>query len=95
MKITWQQFGAWLQQVRKRRGLSQENLAELMRYHRIQIWRLEHGRSRPSIQFLQLLQYKVALTPDELHWRATFEQMAAYHCEVIEQASVPARGSIQ
>ena len=92
MTITWHDFEAWLQQVRKRQGLSQERLAETMGYTRIHIWRLEHGDSHPSTRFLQLLQYKVALTPVEMKWRAIFEKMAAYHCEdmKIEEGSFSA-----
>ncbi len=91
MRITWQHFGPWLRQVRIHRGLSQERLAEAMRYHRIQIWRLEHEECRPSKQFLQLLQYKVTLTPGEMVWRAAFEQMVAYHCGEFEIDDEPPR----
>ncbi|GEM_PF-1569045 len=79
--ITWQDFGAFLQQVRRRRGVSQERLAELTDYHRIHIWRLEHGERHPSKQFLRLLADTLTLTPAETKQLAAFRQMILSHCE--------------
>ena len=53
--VTWQDFGKFLQHVRRRRGISQERLALLLGCHRTHIWRLEHGKNRPSNVFLHCL----------------------------------------
>jgi|YelNatPaOPRAMG01_1025707.scaffolds.fasta_scaffold397901_2 transcriptional regulator with XRE-family HTH domain len=83
--ITWQDFGGFLQGVRRQRGLSQATLAAVMEYDRIHIWRLEHGQRHPSRQFLHLLMDAITLTPAEMKQLAAFKQMLEYHCEVIEE----------
>jgi transcriptional regulator with XRE-family HTH domain len=48
----WSDFGEWLQRARRRQGLSQANLAELMGCTQNYIWRLEKGKRHPSKEFL-------------------------------------------
>jgi transcriptional regulator with XRE-family HTH domain len=85
-KITWQDFGGFLQGVRRQRGLSQATLAAVMEYDRIHIWRLEHGQRHPSRQFLHLLMDAITLTPAETQRLAAFRQMILYRCGPAESA---------
>ncbi len=90
-ETTWQNFGVFLQQVRRRRGVSQERLAELMDYRRIHIWRLEHGERHPSKQFLRLLAETITLTPAEAQQLAAFRQIILSHCEPDESEQAEGR----
>ncbi len=75
---TWRDFGPFLQRVRRRRGISQETLADSLGCHRTHIWRLEHGRNRPSRIFLHSLGLTCALTMEEVERLAAFEQLREY-----------------
>ncbi|SRR5579885_1942148 len=75
---TWNDFRGWLQGVRKRQGLSQEKLAELMGCTQNYIWRLEKGERCPSKEFLRLLGYELPLTVSERQRLTTFLHMAEY-----------------
>lgn len=78
---TWQDFGDFLRRLRTRRGISQEKLAEQLKYGRIHIWRLEKGERRPSRRFLRSLTLSLRpFTPTEQATLARFEQMADYYC---------------
>ncbi len=90
-ETTRQNFGVFLQQVRRRRGVSQERLAELMDYNRIHIWRLEHGKRHPSKQFLRLLADTLTLTPAEAEQLTMFRQMILYRCEANESEQLNGR----
>ena len=76
--VTWHDFGPFLQRLGRRRGLSQETLAERLGCHRTYIWRLEHGRNRPSRIFQHSLGLTCALTVEEAALLAAFEQLRAY-----------------
>jgi transcriptional regulator with XRE-family HTH domain len=75
---TWNDFGGWLQGVRKRQGLSQEKLAELMGCTQNYIWRLEKGERCPSKEFLRLLGHELPLTASEKQQLTAFLEMAEY-----------------
>lgn len=69
----WNDFGPFLQRVRRRRGNSQEVLAQMLGCHRTYIWSLEHGRNRPSRIFLHNLRMTVMLAPHEAESLKEFE----------------------
>ena len=69
---SWKEFGPFLQHVR-RRGISQGALAQMLKCHRTYIWRLEHGRNRPSSIFLNNLRMTVTLSPQEIAALEGFE----------------------
>lgn len=73
--VAWQDFGPFLRKLRKRRGISQENLALMLGCHRTYIWRLEHGRNHPSSMFLHNLKLTCQLAPAEIPLFALFEQL--------------------
>lgn len=71
--VTWQEFGPFLRRIRRRRGISQEALAQMLKCHRTYIWRLEHGRNRPSSIFLHNLRMTITLAPQEVEAFNEFE----------------------
>ena len=71
----WSDLRQWLQQTRRRRGLSQEKMAALIGYTPNYIWRVEKGKRHPSKAFLQLLGYKMSLTGAEIARLEAFIQM--------------------
>lgn len=73
--VAWQDFGFFLRKLRRRRGISQENLALMLGCHRTYIWRLEHGRNRPSRIFLHNLKLTFDLAPAEVALFLLFEQL--------------------
>jgi transcriptional regulator with XRE-family HTH domain len=73
--VAWQDFGPFLRKLRQRRGISQENLALMLGCHRTYIWRLEHGRNRPSRIFLHNLKLTCHLAPAEITLFTLFEQL--------------------
>jgi DNA-binding XRE family transcriptional regulator len=83
-RITWRDFGNLLQRIRSRQGLSQERLAHLLGCHRTYLWRLEHGRNRPSSIFLHALLLHCNPTTQDAHLLARFMQMRDYHLNELE-----------
>lgn len=65
MDMNWSEFGAALRSIRLRLGLTQQSLACALGCQRIHIWRLEHGKRRPSITLLRLIAATLPLTSDE------------------------------
>lgn len=51
-QVRWQDFPGFMQRVRRRRGLSQQRLSELLCCDRTYICKLEHAQNRPSAVFL-------------------------------------------
>src|SRR5260370_36795020 len=70
MHITWADFGPFLGRLRRRRGLSQERVAALLGCHRITVWRIERGETRPSILFLRSVERITGLAEHEARWVA-------------------------
>ncbi len=91
-QVTWQSFKEFLLRVRRRAGLSQERLAQLMVYDRTYIWRLEKGeRFHPSAKFLTRLGQAIPLSPADqqrLTWYIEMAQSHPDHREAAEEASV-------
>lgn len=80
----WSMFSAFLRETRRRHGLTQESLAELLGCQRIHIWRLEHGKRRPSITLLRLLATTLPLTIEERGMLGQLEQLRRYERDVME-----------
>lgn len=80
-EVSWRDFGPFLQRLRRRRGISQETLAERLACHRTHIWRLEHGRHHPSRMFLRALELTCTPTPEETAVLAIFASLCEYHLE--------------
>lgn len=59
-------FGLVLQQLRKERGLSQEDLGYKSGYHRTYISLLERGLKSPSLQTIFQLAKALSVTPSEI-----------------------------
>lgn len=76
--VSWKDFGPFLQRLRRRRGLSQERLAEALGCHRTYIWRLEHGQNHPSRIFLHNLRVSFALAAEEAARLASFGQLREF-----------------
>ena len=51
-QVRWQDFPGFMQRMRRRRGLSQQRLAELLGCDRTYICKLEHAQNCPSAVFL-------------------------------------------
>jgi transcriptional regulator with XRE-family HTH domain len=80
--ISWRDFGPFLQRLRRRRGISQETLAERLACHRTHIWRLEHGRHHPSRMFLRSLELVCKpLTVEEAASLRVFDQLREYQMD--------------
>ena len=77
--VGWTDFARFLQQVRRRRGLSQEKLAEVLGCDRTYIWRLEHSRNRPSRIFVHNLQQSFALTAQEVSQLTCYTSLREQH----------------
>jgi transcriptional regulator with XRE-family HTH domain len=89
-RMTWQDFGPMLKQLRKRRGLSRETLASLLHYDRTYIYRLERGDRHPSAHLLCLIGKTFNLSEEETCVMRCFEQMAVYHVGELEVETVQA-----
>lgn len=83
-QVNWGDFGRFLQRVRRRQGLSQERLAQLLGCHRTYLWRLEHGRNRPSSVFLHALRHSCDLAPHDADLLVAFMQLREYHLTELE-----------
>ena len=59
-------FGQVLQQIRKERGLSQEELGFESGYHRTYISQLERGKKSPSLQTIFKLAKALKVEPSEI-----------------------------
>jgi transcriptional regulator with XRE-family HTH domain len=59
-------FGKVLQQLRKERGLSQEELGFESGYHRTYISQLERGKKSPSLQTIFQLAKVLKVEPSEI-----------------------------
>ena len=59
-------FGQVLQQLRKERGLSQEELGFESGYHRTYISQLERGKKSPSLQTIFQLAKALNVEPSEI-----------------------------
>lgn len=79
-QVTWEEFGRFILYVRRRRGLSQERLARSLGCDRTYIWRLEHGRNRPSNIFLHNLRATAGLelAPKEDTYLVTFMRLRSW-----------------
>lgn len=82
--VSWQQFGEVLHRIRVRLDLSQERLADLLGCDRTYIWRLEHGRNRPSRIFLHHLKNMCALSPQDARILLSFVLLREYRCDKLE-----------
>lgn len=80
-RVSWRDFGPFLQRIRRRRGISQDKLAESLSCHRTYIWRLEHSRNNPSSIFLQSLGLTCSLTTEESAMLSAFKQLRVYQCD--------------
>jgi transcriptional regulator with XRE-family HTH domain len=85
-RVTWSDFGRFLLGMRRRQGLSQERFAQLLGCHRTYLWRLEHGRNRPSSLFLHALLHSCNRAPQDVHFLAIFIRMREYRLDCIERA---------
>lgn len=83
-RVNWCDFGRFLQRIRRRQGLSQERLAQLLGCHRTYLWRLEHGRNRPSSVFLHALRLSCNLAPHDADLLVAFMQLREYHLTELE-----------
>lgn len=81
---SWSDFGAFLQRVRRKRGISQERLAQAIGCGRIHIWRLEHGETRPSRILMQNLRMVCQLSPDETSLLDAFARLREYRLDDLE-----------
>ncbi len=59
-------FGRILQELRTKRGLSQEKLGFEADYHRTYISQLERGQKNPSLKAIFRLAEALAITPSEM-----------------------------
>ena len=75
MDMNWSEFGAALRSIRLRLGLTQQSLAVALGCQRIHIWRLEHGKRRPSITLLRLIAATLSLTSDEQVVLGAYERL--------------------
>lgn len=55
-----------LRKIRKRKGLTQEQLAQLSHIHRVSIARYETGKVKPNVDCLKRLAIALDVTTDEL-----------------------------
>jgi transcriptional regulator with XRE-family HTH domain len=85
LRISWDSFGEFLKTMRRRRGISQENLSRRLNCHRTYIYRLENGHRRPSRIFLRLLAETLTPSEHELEILGRFEYLREYHSDAIEQ----------
>ena len=90
LRVTWQNFGPMLKQLRKRRGLSREALASLLHYDRTYIYRLERSVRHPSAHLLCLICKTFELTEEETCAMRCFEEMATSHLGELDVESVRA-----
>jgi transcriptional regulator with XRE-family HTH domain len=90
-RVTWEDFGPCLRQLRTRHGLSQERLALQLGCHRIHIYRLEHGARHPSRVLLRALRHTplLMLTSADCERLGQFELLLEYHCGAIEVCDAP------
>jgi transcriptional regulator with XRE-family HTH domain len=88
--VTRQDFGRFLQRLRRRNGLSQDQFAGLMACHRTYIWRLEHCLRYPSAVFLNQFAEVVPLTPREVELLDAFAYLREYQCNTcaVESATI-------
>ncbi len=84
-RIVWDSFGPFFRRMRKRRGISQENLSRLLGCHRTYIYRLEHGERHPSRLFLRLLIQVCMPSEEELATLRRFELLRQQQCDLLEQ----------
>lgn len=82
--VTWDDFGPFLQGVRLQEGLSQAQLAEILGIDRTYVWRLEHGRNRPSRVLLQSLRRSFRFSHSDEELLTAFLLMREYHCAQLE-----------
>ena len=82
--VSWQKFGETLRRLRIRQGLSQDRLAHLLGCDRTYIWRLEHGRNRPSRMFLHHLRNTCVGTAHDSRILLGFMQLHEYRCDELE-----------
>ena len=80
-RLTWKDFGPWLGVLRRRRGHSQQRLAEMLGCDRVTVWRIETGKTRPSRLFLHNLLQTYPLTPDETEHLTAFAQLHGLQCD--------------
>ncbi len=80
-RISWRDFGPFLQRLRRRRGLSQETLANRLGCHRTYVWRLEHGRNHPSRLLLHSLGLAYTLTAEEVALLSVFKRLREYQMD--------------
>lgn len=84
MRITWQDFGAFVQRLRRRQGISQERLGQMLRCGRIHIWRLEKNRRHPSRVLLTRIGQMEGLTPQEAEVLTAFGFLCEFHREAVD-----------
>lgn len=83
----WDAFGGYFRRMRKRRGLSQERLANLLNCHRTHIYRIERGERRPSRVFLRLGVAMCGPSPEEMKVLRHFERLRETQYDALGQDS--------
>lgn len=76
-QMQWQDFPDFVQRLRRRRGLSQQRLSELLGCDRTDICKLERAQNRPSGVFLHNFSQTgqadiLALTAEEIETLSSF-----------------------
>lgn len=59
-------LGKKIQKLRKKRGWTQEELAEMLGFSRVYMGYIEQGRETPSLNLLIKLARKLGVKPEEL-----------------------------
>ena len=62
-------LGKKIQKLRKKKGLTQEELAEELGFSRVYMGYIEQGRETPSLKFLIKLSRKLGIKPEKLFQR--------------------------
>ena len=62
----WRKFGAQLRRLRRQRGMTQEQLAEISGYHATHIANIERGRNLPSLEAVFRLAQALGVSASEL-----------------------------
>lgn len=69
MKLNVKQLGASIKKARLEKGLTQEQLAELVNITPVHIKQLESGRRKPSVDLLYLLARTLNLSIDSVFFK--------------------------
>lgn len=78
-------FGKRLAEMRKKRGLTQQQLCELVGVHVTQLRNYEGDRSQPTLDVIRKLSLSLDVTADELVFDATERMPLVTDKELIKQ----------